>query len=73
MKRLLAATLLASAWGARPVPLYYQYALGRARAAPSLEAQKQTLGLAVRIWRRLPLPVAEALGGRVRRMFPEAL
>ena len=60
-------------WGARPVPLYYQYALGGAREVPSLEAQKHGLDLAVKVWRRLPLPVAGALGRRVRRMFPEAL
>jgi FemAB-related protein (PEP-CTERM system-associated) len=60
-------------WGAKPVPLYYQYSLGRERSVPSLEAQKHGLGLAVAAWKRLPLPVAAALGARVRRMFPEAL
>lgn len=60
-------------WGAKPVPLYYQYALGREASMPSLEAQKHGLGLAVAAWKRLPLPVAGALGPRVRRMFPEAL
>ncbi|HEY2956424.1 MAG TPA: GNAT family N-acetyltransferase [Candidatus Eisenbacteria bacterium] len=60
-------------WGARPVPLHYQYVLGRAGSAPTLEAQKHGLGWATAAWRRLPLPVARALGEPLRRLFPEAL
>jgi FemAB-related protein (PEP-CTERM system-associated) len=60
-------------WGAEPVQLYYQYALGRASQMPSLEAQKGAFAAAVAVWRRLPLPVADALGERVRRRFPEVL
>jgi FemAB-related protein (PEP-CTERM system-associated) len=60
-------------WGAEPVPLYYQYVLGRARNAPTLESQQRTFDLATRVWRRLPLALAGPLGERVRRLFPEAL
>lgn len=60
-------------WGAEPVPLYYQYALGTAAGPPSLEAQKGAYAAAVRLWRHLPLPIAGALGERVRRRFPEVL
>ncbi len=60
-------------WGAKPVPLYYQYVLGQASRIPSLEDQKRSLDLAIRVWRRLPLPVAKILGGAARRRFPEAL
>lgn len=60
-------------WGARPVPLHYQYVLGTAGAMPTLAAQKGTLDLAVRIWRTLPLPLAAALGEPAKRMFPEVL
>ncbi|OGF16950.1 MAG: hypothetical protein A2W00_10965 [Candidatus Eisenbacteria bacterium RBG_16_71_46] len=60
-------------WGARPVRLYYQYVLGRAQAPPTLEAQKRSFDLAVRLWRLLPIPVAGVLGPLVRRLFPEAL
>ena len=58
-------------WGARVVQLYYQYALGRRRQIPTLADQKHSLGPAVRIWKRLPLPLADVLGERVRRLFPE--
>src|SRR2546425_702937 len=60
-------------WGAAPVPLYYQYVLGRAPRVPTLEAQRRAFDLAVRLWRRLPLAVAAPLGERVKRLFPETL
>lgn len=62
-----------ASWGAVPVPLFYQYALGRAARVPTLADQKRSLDLAVRVWRRLPVAVAGALGERVKRLFPEAL
>lgn len=60
-------------FGARARPLYYQYVLGRAGRVPSLADQKASLDLAVRLWRRLPLPLARAIGPHARRLFPEAL
>jgi FemAB-related protein (PEP-CTERM system-associated) len=60
-------------WGAKPVPLYYQYVLAEGKVAPTVENQKNTFALAVRAWQRLPLPLAGWLGPRVRRRFPEAL
>ena len=60
-------------WLAKPVPLYYQYVLGKASRAPTIEDQKHTFSLAVKLWQRLPIPVAGALGRGVKRLFPEAL
>jgi FemAB-related protein (PEP-CTERM system-associated) len=60
-------------WGATPRPLYYQYVLGRAKAAPHIADQKGAFALAVRAWQRLPLSWARALGPLARRRFPEAL
>ena len=61
-------------WGAEPVQLYYQYALGPGTAAmPTLAAQKDAFSLGVKVWRHLPLPLAAVLGERVRRKFPEVL
>jgi FemAB-related protein (PEP-CTERM system-associated) len=60
-------------FGATPRPLYYQYALGRAGRIPTLADQKASFDLAVRLWQHLPLPLARAIGPRVRRLFPEAL
>jgi FemAB-related protein (PEP-CTERM system-associated) len=60
-------------WLAKPVPLFYQYVLGKASRAPTTEDQKHAFALAVKIWQRLPIPAAGALGRRVKRLFPEAL
>jgi hypothetical protein len=60
-------------WGARVVPLYYQYLLGGAAEMPSFAVQQQRMGLAVRLWKRLPLPLARVLGEPIRRRFPELL
>jgi FemAB-related protein (PEP-CTERM system-associated) len=60
-------------FGARPQPLHYQYALGRAARIPTLADQKASLDLASRLWRLLPLPLARVIGPRARRHFPEAL
>ena len=60
-------------YGARPVPLHYQYVMGTATRIPTLADQKASLDVASRLWRRVPLPVARLLGPRARRFFPEAL
>jgi FemAB-related protein (PEP-CTERM system-associated) len=60
-------------WGALPVQLHYQYALGRATAMPTLSGQKDRYATFVGLWRRLPVPLAGVLGERVKRMFPEVM
>jgi len=55
------------------VPLSYQYVLGTAPAAPHFAVQRKGYALAVRGWKRLPLPVARWLGEPVRRLFPELM
>ena len=60
-------------WGAEPLPLHYQYLRGAARELPTLEDQKRGYGLAVALWKRLPLWAADPLGERAKRMFPEVV
>jgi len=60
-------------WGAEPRPLHYQYLRGAARELPTLEDQKRGYGLAVALWKRLPLWAAGPLGERAKRMFPEVV
>jgi FemAB-related protein (PEP-CTERM system-associated) len=60
-------------WGARTAPLFYQYLLRSGAEVPTFAAQRQHMGLAVRLWKRLPLPVARVLGEPIRRRFPELL
>jgi CelD/BcsL family acetyltransferase involved in cellulose biosynthesis len=59
-------------WGALPVPLFYQY-VGPSVRVPSFAAQRHRLDLAVKLWKRLPLPIARILGDPIRRRFPELL
>jgi FemAB-related protein (PEP-CTERM system-associated) len=60
-------------WGAKPIPLYYQYVLAAGRRAPTVADQKSGFSLAVRAWQKLPLPLARWIGPHARRRFPEAL
>jgi FemAB-related protein (PEP-CTERM system-associated) len=60
-------------WGARPMPLHYQYLLGRATRIPTLADQRRAFDVAVRLWRRLPLPVARLMGDPIKRRFPEVM
>ncbi len=60
-------------WGAKPVPLHYQYVLGTAKVAPTLASQKGSLDLVVKLWQRLPLPLVRTLGEPAKRLFPEVL
>lgn len=56
-------------WGGRDEPLWwYQQARGGSVATPS--ADDARFGLAQRIWRRLPLAVANAVGPRIVRFIP---
>ncbi len=56
-------------WGGVDVPLRWcQYASGARKAPPSPEDQAFSWG--PRIWRRLPLPIANRLGPRLIRFLP---
>jgi FemAB-related protein (PEP-CTERM system-associated) len=57
-------------WGLEPTPLAYQYRLLRDKTIPDLSPRNPRFSLAIRAWRRLPLPVAERIGPRVVRFFP---
>jgi serine/alanine adding enzyme len=54
-------------WGADVVQLYWHY--HPESAGPPTEAIKR-LAWAPRLWQRLPVPVANALGPRIRRAIP---
>lgn len=48
--------------GADPVPLYYQYALTRARSVPDVSQDNPKYQLAIRCWQHLPLGITKTLG-----------
>lgn len=49
-------------WGALPTPLYWQYWLPTPGPLPEHNPQNPRYQLAIRAWRRLPLPVTQVLG-----------
>jgi FemAB-related protein (PEP-CTERM system-associated) len=54
-------------WGAVPVPLYWQYWQPTPGPLPERNPQNPRYRLAIRAWRRLPLPVTRLLGPIVAR------
>ena len=54
-------------WGFEPEPLYYQYYLAAGKEMPNLSPANPKFQLAIRIWRGLPLWIAEAIGPRVAK------
>jgi len=57
-------------WGFDPVPLPYQYILLRSEALPDLSPSNARFARARQIWKRLPVPVATALGSVLTRYLP---
>ncbi len=56
--------------GGLPVPLYYQYHLASAKAVPHLDPSAPRFRALVAVWRRLPFPLARALGPRLIGWIP---
>ena len=54
-------------WGFEPSPLYHEYALLRRKDIPALNPTNPKYALAIRIWKRLPLAVANRLGPPISR------
>ena len=57
-------------WGARPVPLYWEYWLRDARPLPDLSPANERYEAAIRIWRNLPLRVTRQIGPVIARGIP---
>jgi serine/alanine adding enzyme len=57
-------------WGASPVPLYWHYWLPEGAAIPRLSPDNPKYKVAIAIWKRLPLQLANRLGPRIVRSLP---
>jgi serine/alanine adding enzyme len=57
-------------WGAEPQQLYWHYWLAKSGALPQLNPQNPKYALAVAVWKRLPVPVAAWIGGRIIGNLP---
>jgi FemAB-related protein (PEP-CTERM system-associated) len=54
-------------WGFDPQPLHYQYRLLRRRSVPNVNPSNPKYQLLISLWKRLPIPVANAIGPAVSR------
>jgi len=57
-------------WGAEPVQLFWQYWLAPGRSLPGLTPTSPKFRLAVRLWQRLPLALANRLGPPIVKNLP---
>ena len=54
-------------WGAGPLPLYWHYWLPPGAALPALNPNNPRYALMIAAWKRLPVPLANLLGGAPQR------
>jgi FemAB-related protein (PEP-CTERM system-associated) len=54
-------------WGFEPTPLHYEYALRKRTAVPQNNPLNPKYRAFIALWRRLPMPVANALGPMLMR------
>jgi FemAB-related protein (PEP-CTERM system-associated) len=57
-------------WGARAVPLYYEFHVAPGREVPYQDPANPRYALPIAIWKRLPLCVTRWLGPRIIRAIP---
>ncbi len=49
-------------WGAEPLPLFYEYHLGKGIQVPNMDPKNPKFRLSIKIWKQLPVALTRALG-----------
>jgi hypothetical protein len=57
-------------WGAVPEQLEWEYVLGPGRRLPTSDRHDSKFNVVIAAWKRLPVPVASAIGPRLVRVVP---
>jgi serine/alanine adding enzyme len=57
-------------WGAREVPLHWEYRMGTSRELPDHSPKNARFSVAVQCWQRLPVGIATRLGPPIARILP---
>lgn len=57
-------------WGARSVPLYWQYLLQKGATLPEVNAKNPRYRYAIQLWKRMPLILTNFLGPHIVRCIP---
>lgn len=58
-------------WGAEQIQLNYQYALNNAKKIPVFSVHNNKYLPAIKVWKKLPMIIVNAIGPRVVRHLPE--
>lgn len=57
-------------WGAKPVPLYWQYLMKPGKALPEINPKNPKYHMAIKVWQKLPVPLTRLLGPCIVRNIP---
>jgi len=57
-------------WGAKPEPLYWEYALQSGRELPNLSPSNPKYRAAINLWTRLPVGLTKVIGPHIVRSIP---
>lgn len=57
-------------WNAEPLQLHWQYLLRTRNTIPDLNVTNPKYGLAIKAWKKLPVPVAQVVGPMIARSIP---
>jgi FemAB-related protein (PEP-CTERM system-associated) len=57
-------------WGAKPVQLNWHYWLKNGKSIPDISPSNPRYELAIKVWKKLPLPVTRVLGPRIVKNLP---
>jgi len=58
-------------WGADPVQLHYQYFLNKANKIPVHNVHDNKYQLAINVWKKMPMIIANIIGPRLVKYLPE--
>jgi serine/alanine adding enzyme len=59
-----------SQWVREPIQLYWQYYLNKIKDMPELNPENPKFDLAIKLWKKLPLALANFLGPKIVRSLP---
>jgi FemAB-related protein (PEP-CTERM system-associated) len=62
--------LFKTRWGARPVDLSWQYYSSNINRLPKISPDNPRFGLAINIWKKLPLLLTNSIGPKIARHLP---
>ncbi len=56
-------------WGAKPIPLHWQYLLAEGAGLPDMDATSGKYRAAIRVWKQLPVAITRLIGPGIRKQI----